>query len=350
MLSRLERAGHRVIRYSLRPANLPGAYLSYGAGLLASCIKFRRVKTDVIIADNIESACAAVLIKLLFRIPFVFDFIDDYGLIAEHDGFKARYELIKFLEKRLPHSADLVIIVDDHKRQFCREIGIPDEKILLIPNGTDTEKFRPDTPRGELPAGICSKKDRVIVFVGRLNKYYRIELLIEAVPAVLNRHPDAKFLLVGDGDDVQNITARIARNNLSGSVFLTGYRDPDDIPGLLSCADVCVFPLPDSSALALYEYMACGKPTVLPGSSTGIMGTRNDILPDDCILKVANTSSGLAEGINTLLQDCAMREEMGKRARRFVEMNYSWETLTAAYEKALARVVHKQRGRGTEPH
>ena len=56
---------------------------------------------------------------------------------------------------------------------------------------------------------------------------------------------------------------------------------PDKMPGLITCADVCLFPLPDSSALAIYEYMACGKVVVIPDYGTKKMGISNDILPED---------------------------------------------------------------------
>ncbi|KKL23601.1 hypothetical protein LCGC14_2423740, partial [marine sediment metagenome] len=91
-----------------------------------------------------------------------------------------------------------------------------------------------------------------------------------------------------------------------------------------------------SSALAIYEYMACGKPTVIPEYSTEKMGINDDILPDDCFLKVENTSLGIAGGINLLLEDKYLRRHMGEKARKFVENGYDWDEIASRYESALS--------------
>lgn len=103
-------------------------------------------RADVILADNMESALMAIFIKLFFRVPLVLDFIDDYSLIARYDGFRLRYLLLRILEKTMPKFADKVIVVDKHKMRFSRNLGVKENKIILIPNGTDTNRFRPDLP------------------------------------------------------------------------------------------------------------------------------------------------------------------------------------------------------------
>ena len=338
VLSRLERRGHKIIQHKLHPVKIPNKYLSFGIGFLLSVIKFRKVKADVIIADNIESATAAIIIRIFFSIPFVFDFIDDYSLIARYDAFKLRYYLIGFFEKLLPRFADLIIVVDEHKRQFCMKIGIKKEKIILIPNGADTEKFNPDIFSDEIIKNFALENCKIVLFIGKLNRYYRIETMIEAAPFVLKKFPDARFVLIGNGDNLRGLRRLCRRLKVDHAVLFTGFRPPEEIPRFIACADVCVFPLPDSSALAIYEYMACGKPTIVSDCSTEKMGVSGDIIPDDCILKTTNSPQGFAEGINLLLEDRELRDQIGKKARQFVETSYNWDELASRYESALALV------------
>jgi glycosyltransferase involved in cell wall biosynthesis len=279
ILGRLERNGHTVIQHVIQPVQIPSKYLSYGVGLLLSVIKFRRKDPDVIMADNIESAVAALLIKFFFRVPFVFDFIDDYSLIARHDFFKLRYFMIRFLERVLPRFADLVIVVDEHKRRFCTRIGIGEERIVLVPVGTDTERFCPGTTPTDRIGQFDLNNHKVVLFIGKLTKYYRLETFVEAAPFVVRKFPDVRFVVVGDGDNREELEKLCERREVADMICFAGHRMYEEMPGVIARADVCFFPIPDSSALALYEYMACGKATVIPDYHTEKMGITGDILP-----------------------------------------------------------------------
>jgi len=333
LLGRLAKRGHQIDQFNLHPVNFLNEYVSYGLGIFLGVIRFRKVKADVIMADSIESAVAAVLIKMVYQIPLVIDFIDDYSMIARHDGFSLRYYLIELLEKILPRFADVVLVVDEHKRRFCSGVGVKAERIVLIPNGTNTKKFSPDVPPGPLPHDLLhQQKHPIIQYVGRLNKYYNVDLLIHAMAIVLQRFSEARFVLVGDGDEKERLTNLCNSLHIHSQVIFLGFMDPDKIPGLITCADVCLFPLPDSSALVIYEYMACGKAVVIPDYGTKKMGISNDILPEDSFLKAENSPAGVAAAIITLLEDDALRHQMGKNARRWIETTYDWDTLALKYE------------------
>ena len=338
---RLESMGHEASQFEIRPVNIRNTYLAYGIGALFSILRFRRVKADVIVADNIEAAMVAVILRLLYRVPFVFDFIDDYSLIASYEPFHLRRRFIWFFERRLPKWADLVIVVDEHKRLFCENIDVDSEKIIVIPDGTDMEKFRPDVPPAEGVLNHHFGDENIVLYVGKMNIYYRVELLIDAIPDVIERFPHTKFIFVGDGDNMEQLRKRCLDLEVDHAALCPGFLPPDEIPGLISRADVCLFPLPDSSALVIFEYRACEKPAVIPDYSTEKMGITGDLLPDDSIVKAPNSPAGMAEKIIELLKDEQLRVEIGKRARRCVEKNYDWNVLTEKYEAALKQVIDR---------
>lgn len=335
ILDRLEKRGHEIVRYEITPSRIYNKYVSYSIAAFRSIIHFRKVNVDVVIADNIESAIIALFIKLLYGIPFVFDFIDDYSLIAKHDFFRIRYFMIKVFEKIVPRFSDFVIVVDEHKRRFCKKLGIKDDRMILIPNGADTEVFHPGINADDLVDELGLKGSEVVLFVGRLNKYYRLESIIEAAPLILLERPGAKIVLIGDGDNVEELRDLCQRLKMEHAVLFAGFQPFEEIHRYISCADICYFPLPDSSALVIYEYMACGKATVVPEYHTEKMGISEDIFPGNCIMWTPDTPRGIAEGINKLLKDRTLRKEIGMNARNFVKQEYDWNELTARYEFAL---------------
>jgi glycosyltransferase involved in cell wall biosynthesis len=338
ILSRLERKGHTIVRHQLTPVRISSKYLSYGIGAIFSIARFNKSVCDVLVADNIESAAAAMLIKIIYGTPFVFDMIDDYSAITRHDGFRMRHMLIRMFEKMLPRLADAVIVVDEHKRRYSLKLGVQKEKIAFIPVGTDTGQFCPDLqpvdPLGQDTPG----NNRIVLYAGKINKYYCHETIIEAVPHVLSKFPDVKFVFIGEGDNVRKLKDLCRILKIDDSVVFTGFKKPEEIPSFIAAADICVFPLPDSSALAIYEYMACGKPAVVPGESNEKMGINDDIIPSDCIAKAENSPQGFAETINRLLSDSRLQESIGRKARQFAEA-FDWNDLTSRYETALDSVV-----------
>jgi glycosyltransferase involved in cell wall biosynthesis len=343
ILSRLEGRGHNITHYLIRPAGVRDRYLSYGLGLFRSVLRFRRKDLDLIMADNIESAVAALCISLLYGIPFVFDFIDDYSLIAGYDSFKLRHLFIRLFERLLPRFADLVIVVDEHKRRFCARAGIPEEKIVLIPVGTDTERFHPGIAPVTEMGQLVLNNHKVVLFVGKLNKYYRLESFIEAVPLVMKKFPDARFVVVGDGDNTEALKCLCGRLGMEDVIYFAGRRQYREMPGFISRADVCFFPLPDSSALALYEYMASGKATVIPDYHTEKMGISGDILPGNCVVKAEDSPEGVAEKITELLKNTDLRDRVGREARHFVEQFHGWDTLAQQFEAALVTAAARKR-------
>ncbi len=341
LLGRLEKRGHQVDQFDLNPVRPFNEYLSYGLGILGAVFRFRKIKTDIIMADSIESALSAVFIKMVYRIPFIFDFIDDYSMIARYDGFVLRYRLIEIFEKILPKFADVVIVVDMHKKRFCLENGVKPERIVLIPNGTDTKKFSLHIAPDHLPITVRDQGYKIIQYVGRLNQYYRVDVLIHAMALVFQTFSDVRFILIGDGDQTAGLKDLCKSLEIDNRVIFLGFMEPEKMPGLIQGADICLFPLPDSSALAIYEYMACGKAVVIPNDDSKKMGVDRDILPEDGFLKANNSPFGIAAAIKTLLDDDALRYQLGKKARQWIETGYDWDNLALQYEQTLMDLLQE---------
>ncbi|TET77409.1 MAG: glycosyltransferase family 1 protein [Candidatus Cloacimonadota bacterium] len=289
---RLKVMGHGIQTLNINLLRVPNPYLAYTLGILSLLFRFRRIRADVILADNIESGMAAVLVKSIFKVPFIFDFIDDYSLIARYDGRMPRYHTLKYLERTIPKLADLVIAHSPETKKFCLDLGIPDQKLRMIPNGVDTRRFEPGIGNDLTRKKINPKGDRLVLFLGKINKYYKLEVVLKAVPYVLKDFPNTRFVFVGDGDYVDHLRELSHELKIEVAVIFTGFLPDEEIPEIINLSDICVYPLPNDGALAIFEYMACAKPMVLPRGGTKKMGISEEIVPEDCALQVEGSPEG----------------------------------------------------------
>jgi glycosyltransferase involved in cell wall biosynthesis len=155
---------------------------------------------------------------------------------------------------------------------------------------------------------------------------------------VIRSHPDASLLLVGDGTALLELKNRSATLGIADHVIFAGYRPFAEIPGLIRAADVCVYPLRSVAGLAIFEYMACGRPVVVPNADYDLS------LPEGCCLSVEKSPEGFATGITRLLADPILASRIGAKAREVVEQQFNWDHLAEAYEAALNDAVN---GRAT---
>lgn len=333
--------GHEVVSFNIKPVKTPNPYIAYGLGITFSPFQFRKVKPDLILADDLESCISAVLFRSLYKIPFVYHCLDDYSLIASYEGRKLRYGMLKYLEKMVPKCADVVIAVDSPKVEFLLENNIPQKKLRMIPNGVDPRLFRPDVANEHIREKLGLSTDKIVLFIGKMNKYYELDTIMRSIPLVLTQCPKTQYVFVGDGDNMNHLRKLRARLGIGDSVTFTGFRPYEEVPQIINLSDVCVFPLPDSSALALFEFMACAKPVILPMGGTKKMRISNEMIPEDCIVQVEDSPAGFAKGTIFLLNNGKKAQEIGERARHLVLTSYDWDVLAKKYEEVLQDTLVK---------
>ncbi len=336
ILKRIAAGGDEVVPLDIAPARIRNPYLAYGLGILLAPWRFRGLRPDVVLADDLESGLAAVLIKLIYRVPLVFNFLDDYALIASYEGRGLRFKALRFLEKLVPRMSDGIIAVDKPKERWFLGRGTPPAKVRYVANGADLAVYKPSRAERSLKDKLGLGRSPVVLFVGKMNKYYELGDVVRSIPAVLKAEPRTKYLFVGDGDDRPALESLAAGLGVREAAVFAGFRPAEDIPRLINLAEVCVFPLPDSSALAIFEYMACAKPVVLPGGGTDKMNMPFDMVPEDCAVHVPADPEGFARGVTRLLQDKALARSIGRRAEKLVRREYDWDVLALRFRAALA--------------
>jgi len=340
IFTRVASRGYRMQDFEITPLPTPWLPLSYALGILRSLFRLRTAKPDIILAEETESALLGILARRLWGIPFVFDFVDDYSMIIKYNNQRLRYQIAKWVERTAPRVADCVIVADTQKLEFCLDLGLPERKVVLIPNGYDPDLFKPGEKDPETARSLdIQQGKKVATFIGKLNRYYNLETIIQGIPQVLSEDADVVFLFVGEGDNSEELEDLALRLGVNNSVRFTGPLPHNEIPSIINLSDVCLFPLPDESALILYEYMGCAKPVIVPDGGTGKMAISRDVFPDDCILRVEDSPAGFARGVLRLFNNPDMAKEMGINAQQRVAPLYSWDHLSRQYIETICEVL-----------
>ncbi len=242
-------------------------------------------------------------------------------------------------EKAIAQNADVIVTISKYSQaKILEHYGIAEEKIRIVPNGVDIEKFQPSDM-------VAAKKqfnlgqDPTILFIGSLTPRKGLPYLVEAAKTVVKQQANAKFLLVGSGPLKKQIADSVASAGLSGNFVFYGNMPHNQLASIYNAADVFVLPsLQEGQGIVLLEAQACGKPVVafgVGGAKEAVKGGESGFL-----LELGDTE-GLADRLLKLLADNALRQNMGAAGRRFVTENYTWalcaERMLKIYRETLAK-------------
>jgi phosphatidylinositol alpha-mannosyltransferase len=191
----------------------------------------------------------------------------------------------------------------------------------LIPNGIDTERFKPDNET--IP--YLDKFSPKILFVGRFEPRKGLKYLLKACPTILKAFPEAKFIIVGSGV-LEHYYRSYMDEYFEEHVIFTGHVSPDELPKYYASCDLFCSPATgaESFGIVLLEAMASGKPVLaadIPGYRTVMQDNEEGLF-----FTVCNAGS-LADKAVELLKDRKRMKQMGLKGRKRA-MQYDWSKVT----------------------
>lgn len=222
--------------------------------------------------------------------------------------------------------ADVISCVSDEVASRLDSLGRFGDRLLVLPNGVDTNLFTPGPPRQELLEDLDLVDRFVIGWTGSFRAFHALNVLIDAFRIVQAEHTGASLLLVGNGAGRAKVKSRIEELGLR-SVHFAGSVPFLDMPKYVRAMDVCVLPAGSSdsfhySPTKLREYLSCGRATVV--SEVGEMARHYS---ESAVVSSVPPDSprAMADALLTLAGDRRRRDEMGSQARTHAERNESWD-------------------------
>lgn len=231
--------------------------------------------------------------------------------------------LLPVLYRRWP----FVVVSPSTRDDLIRRM-LPSREIRVIPNGLDHERFLPDetTP---VEGGL-------VVFVGRLEYYKGVDVLLEAWRIVRSERPRARLVLVGAGTAEEALRKAAGQESSSDSITFAGFVSEEEKVRWMRRAELLVQPShKEGWGLTVIEANACGTPVV----ATEVPGLRDSVRDgENGLLVPARNSAALAAAMGRILDDTDLRARLSRGAMAWAE-RFRWNTVADAFAEVLRSVA-----------
>jgi glycosyltransferase involved in cell wall biosynthesis len=253
-------------------------------------------------------------------------------------------KLAERIEQSNLEAADLISVVSEPLRRYVLAGGIPEQRIIVLPNGVDAERFRPDLDSAPVRERLGLGRRCALGFIGTFGPWHGVETLAEAFIRLLQRRPDLSekisLVLIGTGPRLPAVKEMLRSAGMLGDAVLTGLVPQAEGPAYLAACDILVLPTapnPDGSPFfgsptKLFEYMAMGRPIVATS-----LGQTIEVLDDsrNALLVPPSDPETMSRAFERLIEDAGLRQKLGAVARQDVLQRHTWQQHVAGL---LARI------------
>lgn len=349
LLSRLVQSNHAVflIPYFFRPGPiaLPDGIRNL-RGVMVECYDARqlnrvdrvlgfrrllgRIQPDILHASFVQSG--GFLAAMARFHPFLLQTWGSDVLINPHASLYNRLKTWVAIR-----SSDFVTTPSRHVKDEVVRLGrYPAERVApyCFPWGVDLSVFRPTRGSTSLRRRLGWASARVVIMNRNFKRVYGIEYFLRALPRVLEKHPETRVILLGDGPLREVLLEIAAEMGLDGYVYFGGTVPNAEMPSYLNSADIYVSTaLSDGTSVSLLEAMACALPVIVTDAPSNLEWVKDG---SNGFVTPRRDSRVLAHRICELLADESLRKEMGAEnlavAKERADWNHSFRMLEGIYE------------------
>jgi glycosyltransferase involved in cell wall biosynthesis len=278
------------------------------------------------------------------RAPFVFEIRDLWPAVPVALGAltsRPAIETAEWLERRLYQRAERIVVLSEGSREELRGRGVPEEKLVLIPNAADLDVFRPEVVDSGF-RGRHGLGDRFIaLYAGAMGRANGLDQLVDAADA-LRRWGDSRVTIValGDGGERPRLEQRTRELGLDNLLFLPAV-PKEELAGVVGAADVTltIFAphpiLETNSPNKFFDSLAAGKPVVvnLGGWLRGLVEEH-----DAGVWVSPGNAEALAGALSALAANPSGVEQMGRNARSLAEREFGRDEMAERLAQTLEEV------------
>ena len=317
------------------------SYLSFTFMSCFALIRCRRPDAIIVESPPPFPFLPARIASVIWRCPVVLNVADLWPdsavtLGVLDDGLLLR---MMFAFERWVNSsaANVIAVTEGIRRVLLEDKGLAAQKVSFLPNGVDTEMFRPRPPNTETNDRYAPNGEQLIVYAGTVGLAQGVEVAIDAMALVADRHPRARLLIVGAGSGLAAVEKRLVERGLA-NVQLVPPVALAEVANLYSVAAAGLATLRDSPLFEgarpskIFPILASGKPVLYSGAGEGAR-----LVHDNGVGVVCRPEDpqALATAIDELLSNPEEAAAMGKRGRALVEEQFSWAALVDAWLRQM---------------
>lgn len=327
------------------PVRFGNSVVRFGSGILNAARLFKRLVAkynfDVLHFHLTLSAIGVLLCresKSVSRIASFYGPWDEEELVEKDVADTWRPHHIKalifrFLQRYvLQHSAH-TIILSDYSLSQVNTLMKTKAHCVKIPGGVDLNRFHPAFDRDEVKNRLdLPRQQPVLLTVRRLVPRMGVDVLIEAIPALLVQIPELTLVVGSDGPLRPTLEKRVDTLGIREHIRFTGFISDEDLPLYYQAADLFVMPTKalEGFGLPTIESMACGTPVLgtAIGSNTEIIGEF-----DPRLLIPEATPEAISKTVLSAFDLCASDDQLRTRCRHYVEERFNWDHLMDTLEE-----------------
>ena len=309
------------------------------------------VKPDILHAHSpVLTALPALRVGRELGIPVVYEvraFWEDAA--ADHGTSKegsARYRLTRAMETYAFRHADAVTTICEGLRSDIVARGIPSAKVTVIPNAVDIEKFSVGgEPDAALKEQLGLGGARVLGFIGSFYAYEGLDLLLSALPRMLDRAPDVRVLLVGGGPQEMALKEQARQLGIADKIVFSGRVPHEQVNRYYDLVDVLVYP---RHSMRLTELVTPLKPLEAMAQghlfAASDVGGHKELIRDGetGVLFKAGDPQSLADKVLGLLESTGQWPALKHAGRRYVENERNWKASVARYQDVYGGVLRSR--------
>ncbi len=311
----------------------------------------RELRPDVLHAHSpVLNAIPAIRAGKKLGIPVVYeirafweDAAVDHGTTTEGS---VRYRVTRALETWALKRIDHAFTICEGLRRDIVSRGIPESKVTVIPNAVDVEGFQLSGDADPVLRGQLGLSGATVLgFVGSFYAYEGLDLLLEAFPALLQKRPELRLLLVGGGPQDANLKAQALRLGVADKVVFTGRVPHSEVSRFYDQIDLLVYP---RHSMRLTELVTPLKP--LEAMAQGRLFVASDVGGHKELIRDGETGklfkAGSAEALAAAIDDMLDHRErwpaMREAGRHFVEEVRNWKNSVANYIPVYGRLTQRK--------
>jgi glycosyltransferase involved in cell wall biosynthesis len=312
-----------------------------------STLKKEGCNYDIVCVHDWLSSIAGIITKNETKVPVAFHVHStEWGRSGGQGS-----EVVSYLEWATAQKVDRIVTVSHAMQEDLARHGWAKSKISVVWNGVDPERYNPDCCNREEVEAIRSKygiepDEKMILFLGRLTWVKGVTNLVQAMPTILQEYPKTKLVILGKGEQQNDIIETANRLGINGSVACKFDFVPEKERILhYAASDACIFPSTyEPFGIVSLEAMSMAKPIAV--GAQGVVGFREQVVPfgpdQNGVHVNGGSSADIAWGIKEILSDPERAKKWGENGRKRVLQYFTWRKAAEQTLQIYDKLLHPQ--------